>query len=263
MRPGGLRLLRRQLFLSARLSLSSVPVVRSFGTSYSGRIVREDSTGRAIAVEIDPPDLVRDTRGYALPRRDLVCRVSRILQSPSTAKSDPFLALSDYLQTLTLTLTPSEVSEVLKALRNPEVAIEFFHFCSSLPGYRHDCFTYNRIFSIISKFGVDVGLVRRLLDEMAKEGVRGNISTINILISILGGGELGRCFELLKMWSLRFNGYTYKCLLQAYLRSHDVENAFKVYEEMRRKGYKLDIFGYNMLLDALAKADKVRFLSNI
>lgn len=65
------------------------------------------------------------------------------------------------------------------------------------------------------------------------------------------------------MWSLRFNGYTYKCLLQAYLRSHDVENAFKVYEEMRRKGYKLDIFGYNMLLDALAKADKVRFLSNI
>lgn len=189
MRPGGLRLLRRQLFLSARLSLSSVPVVRSFGTSYSGRIVREDSTGRAIAVEIDPPDLVRDTRGYALPRRDLVCRVSRILQSPSTAKSDPFLALSDYLQTLTLTLTPSEVSEVLKALRNPEVAIEFFHFCSSLPGYRHDCFTYNRIFSIISKFGVDVGLVRRLLDEMAKEGVRGNISTINILISILGGGN--------------------------------------------------------------------------
>jgi hypothetical protein len=30
-----------------------------------------------------------------------------------------------------------------------------------------------------------------------------------------------------------------------------------MYEKMRRKGYKLDIFAYNMLLDALAKAGMV------
>ncbi|MQM04453.1 hypothetical protein Taro_037249 [Colocasia esculenta] len=253
MRALPLRQLRRH-----RARPPGTAAARAFATSYSGRIVREDPAGRAIAVEIDLPDILRDTRGIAQPRRDLICRVSRILQSPSAPTCDPFLELSDYLHTLPVTPTTSEVSEVLKALRSPEIALEFFHFCSSLPGYRHDCFTYNRLFSILSRSPVvDVGLVRRLLDEMEKEGVRGNISTVNILISIFGGVELGRCLELVKKWSLRFNRYTYKCLLQAYLRSLDVEKAFEVHEEMRRRGYNLDIFAYNMLLDALDKADKM------
>lgn len=53
------------------------------------------------------------------------------------------------------------------------------------------------------------------------------------------------------------NCYTYKCLLQAFLRSYESTKAFDTYLEMRRRGYKLDIFGYNMLLDALAKDEKV------
>lgn len=59
------------------------------------------------------------------------------------------------------------------------------------------------------------------------------------------------------------NSYTYKCFLQAYLRSYNVDKAVEVYNEMRRKGYKLDIFAYNMILDALAKDGKVQncFLS--
>lgn len=61
---------------------------------------------------------------------------------------------------------------------------------------------------------------------------------------------------LVKKWGLKMNCYTYKCLLQAYLRSRDAHEAFRVYGEMRAKGYKLDIFGYNMLLDALAKNEK-------
>ena len=36
--------------------------------------------------------------------------------------------------------------------------------------------------------------------------------------------------------------------------------AARVYNEMRKKGYKLDIFAYNMLLDALAKNEKVLVL---
>lgn len=233
---------------------------RALATSYSGRIVRVDSSGRAVAVavEVDPPDLARDTRGYAIPRRDLVCRVARILSSTSPT-SDPLLDLADYLQTLTLTLTPAEVSEVLKSIRSPAKALEFFRFAASLSGFRHDCFTYNRILSILARSGADPDVVRGVVDEMEREGVRGSISTVNILIGIVGGGELERCLELAKKWDLRLNGYTYKCLVQAYLRCRDVERAFRVYEEMRRKGYKLDIFAYNMLLDALAKANKVFF----
>ncbi|XP_020250254.1 pentatricopeptide repeat-containing protein At1g51965, mitochondrial [Asparagus officinalis] len=181
---------------------------------------------------------------------------SSILRSPSSP--DPLLDLSDYLQTLTLTLTPSESSEILKTLTSPHQALTFFHFCRSLPGFKHDCFTYNRLLSILSKSNrVDSDHIMKIVEEMERDGVRGNVSTLNILIGIVGAGEVERCLELKRKWGLRFNGYTYKCLLQAYLRCRDVEKAVRVYEEMRRRGYMLDIFAYNMLLDALSKANKV------
>uniref|UniRef100_M8B248 Pentacotripeptide-repeat region of PRORP domain-containing protein n=1 Tax=Aegilops tauschii TaxID=37682 RepID=M8B248_AEGTA len=93
---------------------------------------------------------------------------------------------------------------------------------------------------------------------MERDGVAGNISTVNLLVGMGGGGvEVTKCLELAMKWGLRLNGYTYKCILQAHLRSREVSKGFEVYEEMRRKGYRLDIFAYNMLLDALAKSGMV------
>lgn len=93
---------------------------------------------------------------------------------------------------------------------------------------------------------------------MERSNIRGTISTVNILIGFFGrSDDLQKCMELVKKWDLRMNCYTYKCLLQAYLRSLDVDEGFRVYNEIRKKGYKLDIIGYNMLLDALAKNEKV------
>lgn len=95
---------------------------------------------------------------------------------------------------------------------------------------------------------------------MEKSNVCGNISTVNILIGTFGSGEdLDRCIGLIRKWDLKMNSYTYKCLLQAHLRSRSSERAFDVYSELRRKGYKLDIFAYNMLLDGLSKDDMVAF----
>ncbi|KAL6996368.1 hypothetical protein U1Q18_006497 [Sarracenia purpurea var. burkii] len=237
---------------------------RYFATKYSGRVVVEADNGRSFAVEVDRPNLQTDVRGYSLPRRDLICKVTKILKSSPSPSSDPFLDLSDYLQTLTLTLTPSEASEILKSIKSPRLALEFFRFCpSSIPKFRHNSFTYNRILLILfnSSSPDRFDSVRGIVDEMERSGVRGNISTVNILIGMFGGGENGveeleRCLGLVKKWELRLNCYTYKCLLQAYLRSNDSNKAFEVYMEMRRRGYKLDIFAYNMLLDALAKEEK-------
>lgn len=100
-----------------------------------------------------------------------------------------------------------------------------------------------------------------VVEEMEREGVKGNVSTVNILVGVLGGEGVERCMELGKKWGVRVNGYTLKCSVQAYLRSHEVGKAWEVYLEMKRKGFVLDIFGYNMLLDALSKADMVRSLS--
>ncbi|KAK8955524.1 Pentatricopeptide repeat-containing protein [Platanthera guangdongensis] len=250
----------RPLHTSSSSSSTLYPLLtflRSLATSYSGRVVSSDSSGRQIIVELDPTDLSVDSYGYLLPRRDLICRIANLLRADSSPTSDPLLDVADYLQTLTLILTPAEVSEILKSFRSPHKALDFFRFVKTLPGYRHDCFAYNRILNILTRSSAEQEIISKIVDEMEKEGVKGNISTVNILIGAVGARRSDRCLELAKKWDLRFNGYTYKCLMQAYLRSRDVDRAFKVYEEMRRRGYKLDIFAYNMLLDALAKAHKV------
>ncbi|KAJ0964731.1 hypothetical protein J5N97_025869 [Dioscorea zingiberensis] len=264
MRHHGFR--RRLLAIASHYQLGAL---RRLATSYSGRIVRADPAGLSLAVEVDPPDLTTDARGYDLPRRDLICRVSKILLS-SSPTSDPLLELSDYLQTLKITLSSLEVSEILKSLRSPSKALDFFRYVAALPGFRHDCFTYNRILSILSKSGAEMDLVQKIIDEMERNGVRGSISTVNILIGMVGAAEIERCLELAKKWDLRFNGYTYKCLLQAYLRYRDVEakadkidEAYTVFRDMKRQALLFDdmlaagcypnIVTYNILLDCLEK----------
>ena len=262
--------LRRLHFLSRRDHCNHHR--RGFATKYSGRVVVETDNGRSFAVEVDNPILQTDVRGYPLPRRDLICKVVSILQSPpSTASSsssdDLFMDLSDYLETLNVMITPSEASEILKSLKSPNLALKFFQFCSSeIPDFRHNSFTYNRILLILSKAYLPnrLDLVRNILNEMDQSATRGSISTVNILIGIFSDGqeyggidELEKCLGLVKKWELSLNCYTYKCLMQGYLRLNDSKKALEVYREMTRRGYKLDIFAYNMLLDALAKDEKV------
>ncbi|KAK4270827.1 hypothetical protein QN277_019596 [Acacia crassicarpa] len=242
---------------------------RHFATRYTAKITSTSSMGRSLAAEVTmPPPLPIDNRGYILPRYDLICKATKILlrqhpQSTSTTLSfdDTFSDLSEYLQSLSITLTPLEASEILKALKTPSLALKFFQFCSSLcPNFRHESFTYNRLFLILSKSTSPhrFDQARSIIDDMLQHGIRGSISTVNILIGFFGTGEdLERCLGLVKKWDLRLNAYTYKCLLQAYLRSYDSGKALDVYMDMQRRGYKLDIFAYNMLLDALVKDEKV------
>ncbi|XP_048233664.1 pentatricopeptide repeat-containing protein At1g51965, mitochondrial isoform X2 [Ricinus communis] len=234
---------------------------RQYATKYTAKITSKSPKGNILSIEVTPP-VPSDIRGYAIPRHHLICKATQILLTPqSPANPNPFLSLQDYLSSLSLSLTPSESSEILKSLNSPSLAFHFFQFCPSLcPAFRHNSFTYTRIILILSKSTLPdrFNLVRSLLSDMDKNGVRGTISTVNILIGFFGDGEdLERCIGLIEKWDLKMNGYTYKCLVQAYLRSCDSDNGFRVYLEMKRKGYTLDIFAFNMLLDALAKDQKV------
>lgn len=100
--------------------------------------------------------------------------------------------------------------------------------------------------------------MKEIVDLIRRLKTVGNISTVNILIGAFNSVDgLEKCLELLKQWGLQMTCYTYKCLVQAYLRANDLNRALQVYAQIRRKGYNLDSFGYNMLLDALAKDEKV------
>ncbi|GJM90651.1 hypothetical protein PR202_ga06952 [Eleusine coracana subsp. coracana] len=213
---------------------------RRLTTTYSGRIAAAtpSPSGPSLTVTVNPaqsPTPV-DPRGYPLPRRHLVCAAVRILRSP--ASPSPLLDLADYLSSHRLTLTADEASEVVKgAIPRPRPRARLLPLRWRLPP------------------GADPSEAMRLIAEMERDGVAGNISTVNLLIGM--GVEVDQCLDRARKWGLRLNGYTYKCIVQAHLRSREVWKGFDVYEEMRRKGYRLDIFAYNMLLDALAKAGMV------
>lgn len=266
-----MRLYRHRGSCQLKLNLTgtaTATIRRHYATKYTAEITSTSPTGRSVSAEVKPPpQLPTDNRGYALPRRELVCKATQILlgqSASSTSDDDAFSELSDYLTSLSISLTPLEASEILKSLNSPQLALRFFRFCPSLsPDFRHDSSTYTRLLLILSKSTSPrrLDLARAILSELECSRMRGNISVINILIGLFGLSEdLERCLGLLKKWDLRMNSYTYKCLLQAYLRSHDPGKAFDTYSEMLRRGYKLDIFAYNMLLDALAKDEKVRIL---
>ncbi|GKD41758.1 pentatricopeptide repeat-containing protein, partial [Tanacetum coccineum] len=233
-------------------------------TKYNGRVVTETDNGRSFAVKLQLPstNIQLDPKGYPLPRRHLICKLVNILVSNNNLEY-PLIHLNEYLQTQFISppLTVSEASEILKSLHlSPHIALQFFKFCpSSIPKFRHDCFTYNRILLILSNSSNSsqhdrLDSVRAVISDMERSGVRGNISTVNLLIGIFGADDI--CLELLNKWELKMNRYTYKCLLQAHLRARDSGKGLRVYQDMTRKGYYPDIFAFNMLLDALAKDQK-------
>ncbi|XP_006306411.2 pentatricopeptide repeat-containing protein At1g51965, mitochondrial [Capsella rubella] len=234
---------------------------RQYATKYVAKVTSSSPSGRSLSAEVSLPNpLPADVRGYPLPRRHLICRATNLITG-ATNISDAFSDLSDYLSSLSLSLTPDEASEILKSLNSPKLAVEFFKFVPSLcPNSHNDPFLHNRIILILSRSNLPdrFDRVRSILDSMVKSNVSGNISTVNILIGFFGDTEdLQMCLRLVKKWELKMNSFTYKCLLQAYLRSRDSSKAFDVYCEIRRGGHKLDIFAYNMLLDALAKDEKI------
>ncbi|PRQ51137.1 putative tetratricopeptide-like helical domain-containing protein [Rosa chinensis] len=241
----------------------AIPTRRHYATKYTAKVTSTSPTGRTLSVEVTPPPpLPTDIRGYTLPRRDLVCKATQIILHQSrSATSDPFLDLSDYLSSLSLSLTPAEASEILKSLNDPDLALKFFRFCPSLsPKFQHDAFSCNRLLLILSKSAAPArfDLARSIVSDMHRSNIRGNISTVNLLIGLFGNtDDLETTMGLVKKWSLSMTSYTYKCLVQAFLRSYNSTKAFQSYMEMRRHGHKLDIYSYNMLLHALAKDEKV------
>ncbi|KAB2598981.1 pentatricopeptide repeat-containing protein [Pyrus ussuriensis x Pyrus communis] len=223
----------------------STTTCRHYATKYTAKITSTSPTGLSVSAEVTPPST-----------QILLGR-----QSPSAMLSDPFSELSDCLTSLSLHITPSEASEILKSVTCPDLAVKFFRFCPSLSSnFHHDAFTCSRILLILSKSTSPArfDLVRSILRDMDRSSIHGNISTVNMLIGLFGSTEdLETCIGLVKKWNLNMNSYTYKCLLQAFLRSRDSGKALDTYIDMRRRGNKHDIFAYNMLLDALANDEKV------
>ncbi|KAK9102269.1 hypothetical protein Sjap_019523 [Stephania japonica] len=168
-------------------------------------------------------------------------------------------------------LGKSTKSAVLMNLESRILAVRLLRVVAYMfrLSYKHNLFSANKLLVKLSKSTStsapnSITLISSLLDDMDRLSIKGSISTVNILIGVVGSGsggcgvvELERWLGLVAKWGLTFTAYTYKCLVQAWLRLGDTERAFGVYCQMKGRGYGLDVFGFNMLLDSLAKGEKV------
>ncbi|GMP67637.1 hypothetical protein CsSME_00027559 [Camellia sinensis var. sinensis] len=96
-----------------------------FTTKSNSRVVVKADKGRVFAIKVDSSTIHIDTKGYALPHHDLICKITKILSfSTTTFTFVHFFKLFDYLQTVTL--TPFEASKILKYLNSPTLTLDFF-----------------------------------------------------------------------------------------------------------------------------------------
>ncbi|KAL9258698.1 Pentatricopeptide repeat-containing protein [Drosera capensis] len=238
---------------------------RRYSTKYTAQITSTTPNGLHLAASVASAshhhDLDFDTRGYPLPRQDLICKITQILKSP-------FLDLHTYLDSLSLkTLTTTEASLILKSLNHsPHLSLQFFKFCEShFKNFKHEAFTYNRLIVALSR-AADIEAIREVVGEMERGGVKGNISTVNIVMGAVGGVEgVEMGMRLARGWGLRLTGYTYKCAVQAYLRAmeteeavrvYEVSKAYKVFEDMKRRHCEPDEFAYTVMIRMTGKTGK-------
>ncbi|KAL0661935.1 hypothetical protein Bca4012_098772 [Brassica carinata] len=217
---------------------------RGYATNYVAKVTSSSPSGRSLSAEVSVPNpLPSDIRGYPLPRRYLICRATNLLLRHETS-SDPFSELSDYLSSLSLSLTPDEASEILKSLNCPRLAVDFFHFVPSVcPSSHHDPFLYNRIILILSKSNLPdrFDRVRSILDQMVKSNI----------------DQACQVFEDMMRKHCRGDEYSYTIMIRTMGRIGKYNKAVDLFNEMITEGLTLNVVGYNTLMQVLAKGKMV------
>ncbi|KAH7690281.1 TPR-like protein [Dioscorea alata] len=195
-----------------------------------------------------------------------------------------------HLQTLASALTPDAVEAVLRDLQSWRSAHEFFLWVSLQPGFRHSCYTYNAMASILSRVR-QPSLLRSLLHEILSRkcpmtpgalgflircvGSQGlvdeaeflfdhaeelscvpNLYTYNCLIEVLA--KVGR----VRMVELRFremknpDKYSFTAMLQAYCNAGMLDHVWRVFKELHGRGW-VDEHVFTILVVAFCRWGKV------
>ncbi|KAL2323946.1 hypothetical protein Fmac_023004 [Flemingia macrophylla] len=159
------------------------------------------------------------------------------------------------------TLTPHLVESVLMRLRSWKLAHSFFHWASDQAhhGYRHTCYTYNAVASILSRSRQTAPLktlANHLVDSTSCSFTPG---ALGFLIRCLGhvglSHEAHHLFDEMRQKGLCVpNDYCYNCLLEALSKSGDVDLIEEKLKEMKGFGWEFDKFTLTPVVQAYCKA---------
>ncbi|KAI8538563.1 hypothetical protein RHMOL_Rhmol09G0113700 [Rhododendron molle] len=158
-------------------------------------------------------------------------------------------------------LTPTIVETVLKSLQNWKIAHLFFNWASQQPGYRHTCYTYNVMASILSRARRNDQL-RGLALELVNSRCLMTPGALGFFVRCLGGvglaEEANSLFDRVKKTGLCIpNSYSYNCLLEALAKSTASVCLVEVrLKEMQDLGWEPDKYTLTPLLQCYCNAGK-------
>ncbi|XP_042985051.1 putative pentatricopeptide repeat-containing protein At5g08310, mitochondrial isoform X2 [Carya illinoinensis] len=188
---------------------------------------------------------------------DLTC-ITDCLISIFTKR--PFSPDDPELENLAPRLTTQVVESVLTGLKSWKIAHVFFTWASNQSGYKHNCYTYNVMATILSR-AKKIDSLRAMTVDIVNSRCSITPGALGYLIRCLGSvgliEEADVLFDQVRMMGLCIpNNYSYNCLLEAICKSKSIDLIEMRLKEMQDYGWKFDKYTLTPVLQVYCSAGK-------
>lgn len=182
----------------------------------------------------------------------VVVRVSHILRQLNWGP-----ATETALGKLNCSMDAYQANQVLKQLQDYSVALSFFYWLKQQPGFKHDGHTYTTMVGILGR-ARQFGAIKKLLDQMIRDGCQPNVVTYNRLIHSYGRAnylnEAVDVFNQMQEAGCEPDRVTYCTLIDIHAKSGYLNVAMDMYRRMQEAGLTPDTFTYSVIINCLGKA---------
>ncbi|ONK81463.1 uncharacterized protein A4U43_C01F29350 [Asparagus officinalis] len=159
-----------------------------------------------------------------------------------------------------------QANQVLKLLRDHSVALGFFKWLKHQAGFKHDEHTYTTMIGILGQ-ARQFGIIKRLLDEMKRDGCFPTVVTYNRLIHAYGRAnyisEAVEVFHEMQELGYEPDRVTYCTLIDIHAKAGFLEVALDLYRNMQEVGLSPDTFTYSAMVNCLGKAGHLAAAYNL
>lgn len=181
---------------------------------------------------------VEPSRCSPASAKDVVDSLISIFTKQSLTRYSP------RLNQLAPRITTQVVESVLKGLKSWKMAVMFFNWASNQPGYKHNCYTYNAMASILSG-SHQIYPLKVLIKDIVNSHCSFTPGALGFLIRCLGSvglvQEASELFDEIRMMGLCLhNIYSYNCLLEVIAKSGSIDMMEMRLKEMNKLGWQFD-----------------------
>ncbi|CAN0900753.1 Pentatricopeptide repeat-containing protein At1g18900 [Linum grandiflorum] len=231
---------------------SSLPNPNATVKNFDGKVVHHFSSGYRKAYKDDRvpssmASIVRHSSGSGHVE-NICCILRQLGWNP---------AAEEALGNLDCLMDAYQANQVLKQLQDHKVALGFFYWLKRKPGFKHDGHTYTTMVGVLGR-AKQFASIKKLLDQMVRDGCQPNVVTYNRLIHSYGRAnylnEAVDVFNHMQKDGCEPDRVTYCTLIDIHAKAGYLDFAMDMYEKMQVAGLAPDTFTYSVMINCLGKA---------